>query len=83
MSQGQPLGGGAAAPRGCWVRKEYTHNHEKYHGEFLHAMAIAVTTMPTRCLSFQVIFTGIPAEGEEDCHAEVPGTIYFDEDFIR
>ena len=17
----------------CWVRKEYTHNHEKYHGE--------------------------------------------------
>ena len=42
----------------CWVRKEYTHNHEKYHGEFLHAMAIAVTTMPCRCLSFQVIFTG-------------------------
>jgi hypothetical protein len=42
----------------CWVRREYTHNHEKYHGEFLHAMAVAVTTMPERCLSFQVIFTG-------------------------
>jgi hypothetical protein len=42
----------------CWVRKEYTHNHQKYHGEFIHAMAIAVTSMPTRCLSFQLIFTG-------------------------
>ena len=42
----------------CWVRKEYTHNHIKYHGEFLHAMAIAVTTMQCRSLSFQVIFTG-------------------------
>ena len=42
----------------CWVRREYTHNHEKYHGEFLHAMAVGVTTMPTRCLSFHVIFTG-------------------------
>ena len=42
----------------CWVRREYTHNHEKYHGEFLHALAVAVTTMPERCLSFQVIFTG-------------------------
>lgn len=42
----------------CWVRKEYTHNHQKYHGEFVHAMAIAVTTMPKRCLSFQLIFTG-------------------------
>ena len=49
----------------CWVRKEYTHNHEKYHGEFLHAMAIAVTTMPNRCLSFQVIFTGCEAEEAE------------------
>ena len=42
----------------CWVRREYTHNHEKYEGEFLHAMVIAVTTMPNRCLSFQVVFTG-------------------------
>ena len=49
----------------CWVRREYTHNHEKYHGEFLHAMAIAVTTMPNRCLSFQVIFTGCEAEEDE------------------
>ena len=50
----------------CWVRKEYTHNHSKYHGEFIHAMAVAVTTMPCRSLSFQMIFTGIEAEGEED-----------------
>ena len=50
----------------CWIRKEYTHNHEKYHGEFLHAMAVGVTTMPCRCLSFQVIFTGIEPEGEEE-----------------
>jgi len=49
----------------CWVRREYTHNHEKYHGEFLHAMAIAVTTMPNRSLSFQVIFTGCEAEDED------------------
>ena len=42
----------------CWVRKEYTHNHQKYLGEFLHAMVIAVTTIPKRSLSFQVIFTG-------------------------
>ena len=42
----------------CWVRQEYTHNHEKYHGEFIHAMAIAVTTVPSRCLSFQMLFTG-------------------------
>jgi hypothetical protein len=50
----------------CWVRKEYTHNHEKYHGEFIHAMAIAVTTMPTRCLSFQVIFTGAETYDYDD-----------------
>ena len=30
----------------------------EYHGEFLHAMVIGVTTMPNRTLSFQVIFTG-------------------------
>ena len=54
----------------CWVRREYTHNHQAYHGEFLHAMAIAVTTMPNRCLSFQVIFTGCEAdeEGDENVH---------------
>ena len=42
----------------CWVRREYTCNHLRHHGDFLHAMAIAVTTMPNRCLSFQVMFTG-------------------------
>ena len=42
----------------CWVRREYTCNHSRYQGEFLHAMVIAVTTIPNRCLSFQVIFTG-------------------------
>ena len=50
----------------CWVRREYTHNHLKYHGEFLHAMAVAVTTMPNRCLSFQVIFTG--CEEDDNVH---------------
>ena len=50
----------------CWVRKEYTHNHENYHGEFLHAMAVGVTSMPCRCLSFQVIFTGIAPDGEPE-----------------
>ncbi len=29
-------------------------------------MAIGVTTMPCRCLSFQMIFTGIEADGEEE-----------------
>ena len=47
-----------------WVRKEFTHNHNKYHGEFLHANVIAVNTVPDRCLSFQVIFTG--CEDEEN-----------------
>ena len=42
----------------CWVRREYTYNHEQFHGEFIHAMAIAVTTIPCRSLSFQLIFTG-------------------------
>ena len=50
----------------CWVRREYTVNHERYHGEFLHAMAIAVTTMPNRCLSFQVIFTGSETDDTDD-----------------
>ena len=53
----------------CWVRREYTCNHEDYHGEFLSAMAVAVTTIPNRCLSFQVIFTGYEAdEGEQNVH---------------
>ena len=49
----------------AWVRREYTVNHERYHGEFIHAMVIAVTTLPSRCLSFQVIFTGCEADEEE------------------
>ena len=49
----------------CWVRREYSHNHEKYHGEFIHAMAIAVTTVPDRCLSFQMIFTGCESDFDE------------------
>ena len=46
----------------CWVRKEFTVNHQRYHGEFLHAIAIAVNTIPDRSLSFQVVFTGCEAE---------------------
>ena len=42
----------------CWVRKEYTYNHQQYHGEYIHALAIAVTCIPDRCLSFQLVFTG-------------------------
>jgi len=50
----------------CWVRKEYTFNHEKFHGEFIHAMAIAVTTIPCRSLSFQMIFTGAETYDNND-----------------
>jgi hypothetical protein len=42
----------------CWVRREFTCNHENYHGEYLHALAIAVNTIPDRSLTFQVVFTG-------------------------
>ena len=49
-----------------WVRREYTCNHEQYHGEFLHGMVIAVNTVPDRCLSFQIIFTG--------CESDFDGT---------
>ena len=38
----------------CWVRKEFTSNHEEYQGEYLHGLAIAVNTIPDRSLSFQV-----------------------------
>ena len=50
----------------CWVRKEFTHNHLDYHGEYLHAIAIAVNTIPDRCLSFQIVFTGYEWDKEED-----------------
>ena len=47
-----------------WVRREFTVNHRRYQDDYLHALAIAVTTIPDRCLSFQVIFTG--CEDEEN-----------------
>ena len=55
----------------AWVRREYTKNLEEYHGEFLHAMVVGVTTMPNRTLSFQVIFTG--CESDEDDSPNVHG----------
>ena len=57
----------------CWVRKEYTHNHQQYHGEYIHALAIAVTCIPDRCLSFQVVFTG--AETYEDVLGKTMGRL--------
>ena len=50
----------------CWVRKEFTTNHEEYQGEYLHALAFAVNTIPDRSLSFQVVFTG--CDEEENIH---------------
>ena len=55
----------------CWVRREFTCNHLRYHGEYLHALAIAVNTIPDRSLSFQVVFTGCEIDDEdwEECEA--------------
>jgi len=50
----------------CWVRREFTCNHMRYHGEFIHAIAFAVNTIPDRSLSFQVVFTGCEIDNEED-----------------
>ena len=50
----------------AWVRREYTKNMQEYHGEFLHCMVIAVTSMPNRTLSFQVIFTGCESDDEDE-----------------
>ena len=50
----------------CWVRKEFTNNHQEYQGEYLHALAIAVNTIPDRCLSFNVVFTG--CDEDENIH---------------
>jgi len=50
----------------AWVRREYTTNFDRYQGDFLHCMAIAVTTLPMRTLSFQVLFTG--CEEDENVH---------------
>ena len=50
----------------CWGRKEFTANHEDYHQEYLHALAIAVNTIPDRSLSFQVVFTGAEVQGTKE-----------------
>ena len=50
----------------CWVRKEFTNNHMDYEGEYLHALVIAVNTIPDRSLTFNVVFTG--CDEEENVH---------------
>ena len=60
----------------CWIRREFTCNHEKYHGEYIHALAIAVNTIPDRSLSFQVVFTG--CEDNWDCEARDHSVIVMD-----
>lgn len=57
----------------CWVRKEFTANHQDYHGEYLHALAIAVNTIPDRSLSFQVVFTGCEIELDDEQETSVHG----------
>jgi len=52
-----------------WVRKEFTNNHRDYHGEFIHGLAIAVTAIPDKSLSFQIVFTGCE---DEDNRLEGP-----------
>ena len=49
----------------CWVRKEFTHKHEKYTGEFIHGLATTVTCIPDRSLSFQIIFTGYEVDDDK------------------
>ena len=31
-----------------WVRKEFTAGHQRYHGEFIHGLAVAVNCIPDR-----------------------------------
>ena len=57
----------------CWVRKEFTSNHTNYHGEFLHAVAFAVNTIPDRSLSFQVVFTGCEMDLEDGPDENIHG----------
>ena len=54
----------------CWIRKEFTNAHQKYQGDFIHGLAVAVTTIPDRSLSFQIIFTGCEADdgSQENVH---------------
>jgi hypothetical protein len=48
----------------CWVRKEFTANHEDYQQDYLHGLAIAVNTIPDR--SLQVVFTGAEVQGTKE-----------------
>mgnify|MGYP001289825290 FL=1 len=57
----------------CWVRREFTKNHEEYQDEYIHALAIAVTTIPDRSLSFQVVFTGEEANCEDNDEGNIHG----------
>ena len=57
----------------CWVRKEFTCNHQDYHGEYLHAMAFAVNTIPDRSLSFHIVFTGCEVDQEDGPEENVHG----------
>ena len=57
----------------CWVRREFTCNHQRHHGDFLHAMVIAVNTIPDRSLSFQVVFTGCEVDREDGPDENVHG----------
>ena len=50
----------------CWVRKEFTCDHQNYHDEYIHALAIAVNTIPDRSLSFQVVFTGCEIDNDDE-----------------
>ena len=55
------------------MRREFTHNHEKYHDEYLHCLVIAVNTIPDRSLSFQVVFTGCESDCEDNDEENVHG----------
>ena len=37
----------------CWVRKEYLHDLEKGHGEFVECVLLAVKSMQGRALMFE------------------------------
>ena len=61
----------------CWVRREFTSNHTNYHGEFLHAVAFAVNTIPDRSLSFQVVFTGCEIDLEDGPDENIQKAIWY------
>tara|TARA_R100001369_G_scaffold49658_1_gene76399 strand:+ start:633 stop:1328 length:696 start_codon:yes stop_codon:yes gene_type:complete len=50
----------------AWVRREYTNPVGDYEGDFLHCMVVQATSMPNRCLSFQVIFTGCESDDTDE-----------------